>query len=206
MNKIDFANIRNLIEQFEIESQKLFGQFEGNPHRIDYLNEMIANIESLQDEAKKDFSEEVVGCFKQNFFRPAIILTWCTVITYLENICLKYSGDINKKERALLKKKHAHLKKNQALPKKEQVFPKNDLEKMRDEYHDSRLIGVMQEHDLITKQISKNLTGLLHERNTAAHPSDEYPSQTITLAFIEKAVNTIKKIEKRLKDKPPFQN
>jgi len=60
-----------------------------------------------------------------------------------------------------------------------------------------------QRTKMITKWIAKDLNRLLHKRNKATHPSDEYPSQTITLAFIEKAVNIIKKIEERLKDKPP---
>ena len=180
MNKINLDNIIKSAEQFEIESQKMFRVFEGSPHQITYLNETISEIESLQNEANKKFLKETIGCFEQNFYRAAIVLAWCAMISYLRNICMLYPDHIT-----------------------EPNFPKNDLEKIRENYKDSELIRIMLKSRLINKDIYGELGRLLNERHLAAHPSSKDPDDISTLSFIKKVVNNIKEIEERLKNKPP---
>ena len=178
MNKTNLDNIIKSAKKFEIESQKLFRTFEGNPHQITFLNETIPNIESLQDEDSKKFLREATGCFEREFYRAAIVLAWCVMIASLRNICVQYPNYI-----------------------KASQFPKSDPEKIREKYRDSDLIRIMYDWHLINKDIHDVLIRLLNERNMAAHPSSKDPNHISTLAFIDKVVNNIKEIYERLEKK-----
>jgi len=184
MNKINLDNIIKSAKQFEADSQKLFAQFEGNPHKTNFWPETISKVESLQDETKKKFLKEAIGCAEKEFFRAAIVLAWCAISDYLRDICTKYNDYL-----------YSCIKED-----KKNQDDKKDLEEIKVKNNDSRLIDVICKYKLITPQNKKDLIDLLNDRNKAAHPSDEDFTQTITFSFIQKQVIVINKIEKYLKE------
>tara|TARA_B110000971_G_scaffold201870_1_gene221105 strand:- start:538 stop:1080 length:543 start_codon:yes stop_codon:yes gene_type:complete len=161
---------------FQQIAEELFGAHESNLHAAHTNSETRQKVDQLKEHASYGSFLQALACAEIQQFQAAIVIAWIGVMDFLQHLACKHSSRIREKTTG---------------------FPNNDIEALRNKITDADLINILTKSDLLTNQRTKNLKGLLNDRNGAAHPSDALPTQSIALGAIQKMANEIIAIEKR---------
>jgi hypothetical protein len=133
-----------------------------------HLEDHLSKMPSLE---ARNYLAEALGCFTHDYYRAAIVMTWCLAYDLLRSFVFT-------KHVALVNKRLSGRKVPQTITTLE------DFEAIGER----DLIDTAKAAGVFGKEFHKTLVQLLDDRNSYAHPSGKPITASIAEAYIEKAV------------------
>jgi hypothetical protein len=141
---------------------------------IPYLEKIVSKI---QEDNKRKFLSEAIGCLKSRAKRATVIMTWCAALDHMYDYVVKKKlSDFNS---AISRRSDSY--------RKVRIRNKDDFSDVKE----SVFIEVCKSAGIIGKDVRKILDEKLNIRNTCAHPSDVEIHDSKVVNFIEDIVDNV---------------
>ncbi|MGH8755486.1 MAG: hypothetical protein ACREU0_06630, partial [Burkholderiales bacterium] len=149
---------------------------DARPSKQIVSTEIMRLLSGLRSELRKNYLEEVYGCFQSNFLRAAIVLSWCVAFdSFREWLYRNHLGPLN----STMAKWKKPIK----------ILNLEDFEYLTER----TVIDTAKEAGIVGKETNKILVSLLDRRNSYAHPTGRTISISAAETYIEEVINEVVK-------------